>query len=79
MAKGNACHIYLNKEQALLLDAIGAAKGKRRLDVEPTRSQLIFTAVQNFIEDCEAEEDLREAIKATRIHLAAQQKSSRAS
>jgi len=70
MAKGNACHIYLNKEQALFLDAIGAAMGKRRLGAEASRSQLIFTAVRNFIEDCKAEEDLREAINEAHKHLA---------
>ena len=64
MAKGNARNIYLNSEQALLLDAIGIAMGKRRIGVEPSRSQLIFfTAVRNFIVDCGEEEDLREAIK----------------
>ena len=66
MAKGHASNIYLNSEQALLLDAIGIAMGKRRLGVEPSRSQLIFTAVRNFIDDCGEEEDLREAIKAAR-------------
>jgi hypothetical protein len=79
MAKGNSRHIYLNKVQELVLDAISAARGKRRLDVEPTRSQLIFTAVRNFIEDCEAEEDLREAIKEARVQLAAEKKSPRSS
>ena len=70
MAKGNACHIYLNNEQAILLDAIGAAMGKRRLGAEASRSQLIFTAVRNFIDDCKAEEDLKEAIQEARQHLA---------
>lgn len=75
MARGNSRHIYLDKEQELILDAISAAKGKRRLDVEPTRSQLIFTAVRNYIEDCKADEDLREAIKEARVQLAAEKKS----
>ncbi len=78
MAKGNACHIYLNKEQGLILDAIGTAMERRRLGVDASRSQLISTAVRNFIEDCGAEEDLREAIEEARRELVAQRKSSRA-
>ncbi len=70
MARGNARHIYLDNEQASILDAIGAAMGKRRLGVEASRSQLIFKAVKNFIEDCRADEDLREAIEEARKHLA---------
>jgi hypothetical protein len=69
MGKGNARHIYLDHEQELILDAITVAKGKRRLDVEATRSQLIKTAVRNYIEDCMAEEDLREAIGEVRRQL----------
>jgi hypothetical protein len=75
MAKGNACHIYLNKEQGFLLDAISAAMGKRRLGVEPSRSQLILSAVRNFIEDCRAEEDLKEAIDEARAQIVAEKKS----
>jgi hypothetical protein len=70
MGKGNARHIYLDREQELILDAISVAKGKRRLDVEATRSQLIKTAVRNYIEDCKEEEDLREAIAETRKRMA---------
>ena len=70
MARGNARHIYLDDEQELILDAIGVAMGKRRLGVKAWRSQLIFTAVRNFIDDCMEEEDLREAIGKTRKHLA---------
>jgi hypothetical protein len=70
MGKGNARHIYLDHEQELILDAISVAKGKRRLDVEATRSQLIKTAVRNYIEDCKVEEDLRESIEETRKLLA---------
>jgi hypothetical protein len=69
MAKGNARHIYLDDEQEQLLDAIGAAMGKRRLGVEASRSQLIFTAVRNFIDDCMQEEDLREAVAERRKYL----------
>ena len=69
MAKGNACHIYLKTEQGLILDAIGKAMGKRRLGVEASRSQLISTAVRNFIEDCTAEEDLREVVVEIRKRL----------
>jgi hypothetical protein len=79
MAKGKACHIYLNKEQEFLLDAIGAAMGKRRLGVEPSRSQLILSAVRNFIEDCRAEEDLREAIEKAQAQLVVGGKSPHAS
>ena len=60
--RGQPCHIYLDNEQELLLDAISIAKGKRRLDVKATRSQLISTAVRNFIIDCREEEDLRVAV-----------------
>lgn len=66
MAKGNPCHIYLDREQALILDAIGVAMGKRRLGVLASRSQLISSAIRNFIEDCKEEEDLREAIADAR-------------
>jgi hypothetical protein len=76
MAKGNACHIYLNKDQEFLLDAIGAAMGKRRLGVEASRSQLIFAAVRNFIDDCRVEEDLREAIEGAQAQLLAARKAS---
>lgn len=69
MAK-NARHISLDEEQELMLDAIGAAMGKRRIGVAASRSQLIFTAVRNFIDDCKAEEDLREAIQEARQRLA---------
>jgi len=75
MAKGNARHIYLDKEQEVLLDAVGAAMGKRRLGVQASRSQLIFIAVRNFIDDCGAEEDLREAAEEARTQLAAHKKS----
>lgn len=70
MARGNAYHIYLDNQQAFILDAIGVAMGKRRLGVEASRSQLISTAVRNFIEDCTVEEDLREAIAEARSQLA---------
>jgi len=70
MGKGNARHIYLDHEQELVLDAISVAKGKRRLDVEASRSQLIKTAVRNYIDDCKAEEDLNEAIEEVYKQLA---------
>jgi hypothetical protein len=76
MARGSACHIYLDKAQALILDSIGTAMGRRRLGVDASRSQLIFTAVRNFIEDCGAEEDLREAIAEARAQLTTEKKSS---
>ncbi|MGD1211286.1 MAG: hypothetical protein ABR973_08030 [Candidatus Acidiferrales bacterium] len=79
MAKGTARHIYLNEEQAFLLDAIGAAMGKRRLGVEPSRSQLILSAIRNFIEDCRDEEDLREAIDEAKAQLVARNNSPHAS
>jgi metal-responsive CopG/Arc/MetJ family transcriptional regulator len=79
MGKGNARHIYLDHEQELILDAISVAKGKRRLDVEATRSQLIKTAVRNYIDDCKEEEDLREAIKEVRKQLAARKETPHAS
>lgn len=69
MARGNARHIYLDDEQTLILDAIGVAMGKRRLGVTASRSQLIFTAVRNFVDECMEEEDLREAIGETRKRI----------
>jgi len=60
----------LDDEQELMLEAIGTAMGKRRLGVAGSRSELIFTAVRNFIDDCMQEEDLREAIGETRKRLA---------
>jgi len=76
MGKGNTRHIYLNKEQEFLLDAISEAMGRRRLGVAASRSQLIFSAVRNFIEDCRVEEDLREAIETARTQLLADKKES---
>jgi len=78
MARGKACHIYLNREQRLVLDAIGAAMGRRRLGVAASRSHLILTAIRNFIEDCLVEEDLKEAIEETRKQLAAEKGASHA-
>jgi metal-responsive CopG/Arc/MetJ family transcriptional regulator len=74
MGKGNARHIYLDDQQEQILDAIIAAKAKRRLDVEASRSQLIKTAVRNYIDECMEEEDLREAIVEARKHLASSRK-----
>jgi len=71
MGKGSARHIYLDHEQEVILDAIAATMGKRRVGVAASRSQLIFTAVRNFIDECLEHEDLREAIAETRKHLAA--------
>ena len=79
MGKGNARHIYLDREQELILDAISVAKSKRRLDVEATRSQLIKTAVRNYIDDCKEEEDLREAIEEARKQLTARKETPHAS
>jgi len=76
MGKGNNRHIYLDREQELMLDAICEAMGKRRLGVRASRSQLIFSAVRNFIEDCRVEEDLREAIETVRAQLVADRKKS---
>lgn len=64
--KGSACHIYLDREQSALLDAIGAAMGRRRLGAKASRSQLISTAIRNFIDDCHVEEDLKEAMDQAR-------------
>ncbi len=61
--KGQSYHVYLDKGQELILDAIGTAMGRRRLGVKASRSQLIFAAVRNFIVDCREEEDLRQAIE----------------
>jgi hypothetical protein len=60
--RGNPRHVYLDTEQMVMLDVIGETMGKRHLGVRAKRSQLIFTAVRNFIEECRQEEDLREAI-----------------
>jgi len=79
MKKGKPCHIYLNKGQERLLDAIGRTMGKRRLGVEASRSQLISKAIQNFIEDCRDEEDLREAIDKKRAKRSADSESKHAS
>ena len=75
MPKGTACHIYLDKEQAAILDAIGDTMGKRRLGVLASRSQLISAAIRNFIEDCKAEEDLRETIAETLTQLRVEKES----
>jgi metal-responsive CopG/Arc/MetJ family transcriptional regulator len=63
---GADCHIYLDREQEFVLDAIGETMGRRRLGVKANRSQLIATAIRNFIGDCEEEEDLRSAIREAR-------------
>jgi hypothetical protein len=57
-----ARHINLDEEQRIILEAIGETMGKRRLGVRADRSQLIFSAVRNFIDDCRADEDLRQVI-----------------
>jgi hypothetical protein len=62
------------KMQEVLLDAIGTTMGKRRLGVEASRSQLIATAIRNFIEECREEEDLREAIDEKRARRPAEKK-----
>jgi len=62
MRKGNPEHVYLNTDQRILLDIIGETMGKRQLGVTAKRSQLIATAIRNFIKECRQEEDLREAI-----------------
>jgi hypothetical protein len=59
----------LRSEQEIILDSIGEAMGRRRLGAEATRSQLIFSAIRNFIEDCREEEDLREAIDEARMRI----------
>ncbi len=61
--KGDPFHMYLDREHGAFLDAIGEAMGKRRLGVSANRSQLISSAIRNFIEDCKVEEDLKEAIR----------------
>lgn len=55
------------RQQEIILDAIGETVGRRRLGAKATRSQLIFSAIRNFIEDCRDEEDLREAIDEARM------------
>jgi hypothetical protein len=57
------------REQEIILDLIGETMGRRRLGAEATRSQLIFSAIRNFIEDCREEEDLREAIDQARMRI----------
>ena len=61
-----AIHVNLDEEQRVILDAIGETMGKRRLGVRADRSQLIFTAVRNFIEECREEEDLKPVIDEVR-------------
>jgi hypothetical protein len=59
----------LRREQEIILDSIGKTMGRRRLGAEATRSQLIFSAIRNFIEDCREEEDLKEAIDGARTRI----------
>lgn len=62
------------REQEIILDSIGETLGRRRLGAEATRSQLIFSAIRNFIEDCRDEEDLREAIDQARMRIVTRQR-----
>ena len=65
--QGSSRHVYLDKEQELILEVIGETMGKRRLGVKATRSQLIYSAVRNFIdENAAADDDMKEAINQAR-------------
>ncbi|HXX18667.1 MAG TPA: hypothetical protein VEJ46_04640 [Candidatus Acidoferrum sp.] len=63
------CHVNLNEEQIAILDAIAKEKGKTRTGIEPNRSQLIVKAIDNFIDDCRRENDLKQAIEQTELNL----------
>jgi hypothetical protein len=62
------------RQQEIILDAIGETMGRRRLGAKITRSQLIFSAIRNFIEDCRDEEDLRETIDESRMRIIAHER-----
>jgi len=71
--RGKSRHIYLEPDLCVVLDAIATAKGQRRIDIEPHRSQMISKAVQNFIDDCRNEDEaLRAAISRAEAELHAQ-------
>jgi predicted DNA-binding protein len=66
---GNSRHIYLKREQEELLDVIAKTMGKSRIGIEPTRSQLIAKAVENYIEDCRKDSLLASAIEQADVQL----------
>ena len=66
---GGARNVYLTKEQVVILSAIAKAMGETPVGVEPSRSQLIGKAVQNYIAQCQQDEHLKEAIRAAEEQL----------
>src|SRR5712692_11990073 len=54
-SQGGPRHIYLSHHQAAILGAIAKFMGSSRTGIEPSRSQLISKAVENFIDDCREE------------------------
>jgi DNA-binding transcriptional ArsR family regulator len=60
----------LGEEQEIILEVIGETMGKRRLGIRATKSQLVLSAIRNFIDDCREEEDLKEAIDEARTRIA---------
>lgn len=64
MAKGISLNLYVPKRQVALLDSIAAAMGEGELGIQPTRSQLVSKAIENFIEACQKREDLKRVVEA---------------
>ena len=75
---GKASNVYLDRDHVAILEAIAKAKGETRTGVEPSRSQLIRKAVQNFIEDCREDPILKIAIETVEEQLRAEKGRSRA-
>jgi hypothetical protein len=71
-ASGKSHHVYFEKDQDALLEAIATAMGKPRTGIEPSRSQLIGKAIENFMEECRREPVLRGAIEETERRLLAE-------
>jgi|SRR5579859_2477881 len=65
MPKGTSLNLYVPKRQVALLDSIAAAMGEGEIGIQPTRSQLVSKAIENFIEACQKREDLRRAIETS--------------
>lgn len=72
--RGRPFLINLEKDQQTILEAIATEKGRGRTGIKPHRSQLIVKAIENYVEDCRQEPDLRGAIEETERRLLAEKR-----
>lgn len=67
--RGKSYHVYLEKAQETILEAIAIEKGRGRTGIKPHRSQLIVKAIENFVEDCRQEPALKGVIEEAERRL----------